>query len=122
MNDLCKILPSKSTLSILLEETLAETLLVVRQKSRNCKTLVSGDAANKKKTHHMIKHVSFCYLPDENLTTCELDSDGCVGADEKTAIAIDSSLKIIEPRTTNTLKARLVAFLLMLAEAEHGMV
>ena len=47
------------------------------------KIFFSGDAANKKKVHHMIKHVSFYYLLDENLITHELDSDGCVGADEK---------------------------------------
>lgn len=105
MNYLCKSLPSDSASSILLEETSAETLLVVRQKSINCEIFFSGDAANKKKVHCVIKCMSFYHLSDENLIICEFDSDGGAGTDETTAVAIDSSLKRIDPNTTNAEKS-----------------
>jgi len=81
--------------------------VAVREKCRESKVFFAGDAANKKKLHHVIKYITLFDLENNTLLTCELDSDSCVGTDEKTASALDISLHKIDSTAPNAPKTRL---------------
>ena len=95
--ELANTLPCRSTMCELLHATAEEILSIARESSSSAKTYFACDAANKKGTHHMIKHISYCDTVNEKLIACELDSDACVGTNEKVAIAIDISMKKLDP-------------------------
>ena len=55
----------------------------------------------------MIKFISYYDTTNENIVTCELDSDTCVGANEKVTVAIGISMKNLE-RTDPTSPKRII--------------
>ena len=56
----------------------------------------------------MIKCITTCDITRDALLTSELDSDACVGSDEKNTIAIDVSLRKLDSRDICTPKVRLL--------------
>ena len=60
----------------------------------------------------MIKHVSFYDETNENLVTCKLGSDAHVGTNEKVEVAIDISMKKLDP--TDTTSAKRIIYVLFI--------
>ena len=67
----------------LLHETEAETLVFVLHDSLGMKLYFACDIANKRGACNMIKHVSFYDIAKDKLITCELDSNACIGTNQK---------------------------------------
>ena len=90
-----------STFQNILQENSAKMLIIIREKYKKSPIFLSCDVANKKGIHHMVKVIRFQDFSTDELFLYELDLDGCISRNFKTANAINYLIIKVHPIESN---------------------